>query len=45
MAVSVSGGSSWEAGPPKKILDGRYFHGEVNNINPPYDVSPDGRGF
>jgi serine/threonine-protein kinase len=45
MAVSVSGGSTWEPGPPKKILDARYFYGEVNNTNPPYEVSLDGTQF
>jgi serine/threonine-protein kinase len=45
MTVSVSSGGAWEVGQPKKILDARYFYGEVNNVNPPYDVSPDGKQF
>jgi serine/threonine-protein kinase len=45
MAASVSGGYAWEVGRPTKILDARYFYGEVNNTFPPYDVSPDGTRF
>jgi hypothetical protein len=45
MAVSVSGDRILEVGQPKKVLDARYFYGEVNNVNPPYDVSPDGTRF
>jgi serine/threonine-protein kinase len=45
MAVSVSGSSTWEVGRPTKILDARYFYGEVNNVNRPYDVSQDGTRF
>lgn len=45
MAVAVLGGNTWGVGHSTKILEARYFYGEVNNVNQPYDVSPDGTRF
>ena len=43
MSVPVEGGSTFRAGNPTRLFEGRYF---LSGIQPgrTYDVSPDGRG-
>jgi hypothetical protein len=35
-------GATWNAGPPMKLLDERYYAGGIGRM---YDVSPDGQRF
>jgi serine/threonine protein kinase len=44
MAVRVDPRASWRAGPPARVLEGRYFTGEDRGfLGRTYDVSADGR--
>jgi len=38
-------GSTWSAGTPTKLLDGRYYAGDGASGGRAYDVSPDGQRF
>jgi len=42
MAVAVSRGAEFSAGPPRRLFELRF---DVNNDGPGYDVSPDGTWF
>jgi Tol biopolymer transport system component len=43
MSVRVGRGATWNASPPQKLLDARYFLQMGGSRN--YDVSPDGKRF
>ena len=43
--VAVEGGGSFRAGPPTKLVAGRYYMGEIYTSGRTYDVSADGRRF
>jgi Tol biopolymer transport system component len=43
MAVEIDARSSFSAGKPKSLFQGRYLPATAQNVN--YDVSPDGRRF
>jgi serine/threonine-protein kinase len=51
MAVTVSTGSTFQAGRPQEIWKGHYSHGMSSSCGPPgttssnYDVTPDGKRF
>jgi hypothetical protein len=44
MGVHVGRGATWNATPPHKVLDGRYFL-RMGETPRNYDVSPDGKRF
>jgi hypothetical protein len=43
-AVAVQAGTTFTAGRPQKLFEGRYF-GTAGFVGRPYDVAPDGRRF
>ena len=45
MSVPVSRGTTWTAGSPSRVLEGRYYRGIATNVSRTYDVSVDGRRF
>ena len=46
MSVPIQPGTRWQAGSPRKVLEGgRYFFGSARITHRTYDVSPDGRRF
>jgi hypothetical protein len=45
MSVPVSRGTTWTAGSPARVLEGRYYRGVSTNVSRTYDVSVDGRRF
>jgi hypothetical protein len=47
MSVPVEGGSTFKAGNPTRLFEGRYYGGveAPNNPGRTYDISPDGQRF